>query len=401
VAMTFRTPAEAVELANNTAYGLAASIWSENINVALDVAAQVQAGVVWVNATNLFDAACGFGGYRESGYGREGGTEGMYEYLEPAWLHDEVGAATALPEPEVERTHVPEAGNGAPDSVGGAEFGIDRTVKNYVGGKQARPDSGYSYPAYGRDGKLVGEAPLGNRKDIRNAVEAARAAGKWAKSSAHGRAQVLYFLAENLVQRREEIIAKLAAFVGPEQAAVEVDQSVERTFTYAAWADKFEGTVHNPPARMVTLAMKEAVGTIAILAPDEAPLLSLLSLVLPAIAMGNTVVAVPSERAATLMGEIYQVFDTSDLPGGVVNLVSGKASELGRTLAEHDDIDAIWSFRDEAASAMVKAASIGNLKQVFSNDGRAVDWFDPAQAQGRWFLRHATQVKNIWVPYGE
>jgi aldehyde dehydrogenase (NAD+) len=397
VAMTFRTPAEAVELANNTAYGLAASIWSENINVALDVAAQVKAGVVWINATNLFDAACGFGGYRESGYGREGGKEGMYEYLEPAWLHDELQTApvAALPEPEApigDATDAPEN----PE-----EFGIDRTVKQYIGGKQARPDSGYSYPVYGRDGRLVGEAPLGNRKDIRNAVEAARAAGKWAKTSAHGRAQVLYFIAENLVQRRTEIVAKLAEFVGPEQAAIELDDSIERTFTYAAWADKFEGTIHNPPARMVTLAMKEPVGTVAILAPDEAPLLSLLSLLLPAIAMGNTVVAVPSERAATLMGELYQVFDTSDLPGGVVNFVAGKASELGKTLAEHDDIDAIWSFRDEAASTMVKAASIGNLKQVFSNHGRAIDWFDPTQAQGRWFLRHATQVKNIWVPYGE
>jgi aldehyde dehydrogenase (NAD+) len=395
VAMTFRTPAEAVELANNTAYGLAASIWSENINVALDVAAQVKAGVVWVNATNLFDAACGFGGYRESGYGREGGKEGMYEYLEPAWLQGELSVVSS------QLSVVGEGSTENGELTTENAVGIDRTVKNYIGGKQARPDSGYSYPVYGRNGSLVGEAPLGSRKDIRNAVEAARAAGKWAKTTAHGRAQVLYFVAENLVQRRSEIIAKLAAFVGPEQAAVEVDQSVERTFTYAAWADKFEGTVHNPPARMVTLAMKEPVGTVGILAPDEAPLLSLLSLVLPAIAMGNTVVAVPSERAATLMGELYQVFDTSDLPGGVVNLVAGKASELGKTLAEHDDIDAIWSFRDEAASAMVKAASIGNLKQVFSNDGRAIDWFDPAQAQGRWFLRHATQVKNIWVPYGE
>src|SRR6201996_6729139 len=105
VSMTFRTPAEAVELANNTTYGLAACVWSENINVALDVAAQVKAGVVWVNGTNLFDAACGFGGYRESGYGREGGKEGMYEYLEPAWLHDELQAkpVTSLPEPAVEQ----------------------------------------------------------------------------------------------------------------------------------------------------------------------------------------------------------------------------------------------------------------------------------------------------------
>ena len=406
VAMTFRTPAEAIELANNTTYGLAASIWSENINVALDAAAQVKAGVVWVNSANLFDAACGFGGYRESGYGREGGKEGMYEYLEPKWLQNKryAAAVVALPDPS------PNANTQEPDaetdgSTSPEDFAIDRTVKQYIGGKQVRPDSGYTYTVYGafgdHAGSRIGQAPLGNRKDIRNAVEAAHAAGKWAKTTAHGRAQVLYFIAENLVQRRAEFIAKLTAFVGPEHAAIELDYSVERTFAYAAWADKFEGTIHNPPARMVTLAMKEPVGTVGILAPDEAPLLSLLSLVLPAIAMGNTVVAVPSERAAILMGELYQVFDTSDLPGGIVNLVAGNASELGKTLAEHDDVDAIWSFRDEATASMVKAASIGNLKQVFTNDGRDIDWFDPEQAQGRWFLRHSTQVKNIWVPYGE
>jgi aldehyde dehydrogenase (NAD+) len=398
VAMTFRTPAEAVELANNTTYGLAACVWSENINVALDVAAQVKAGVVWVNATNLFDAACGFGGYRESGYGREGGKEGMYEYLEPAFRSQ---LSVVSSQSSVE----PGTNNGQLTTDNLEPVSIDRTVKQYIGGKQARPDSGYSYPVYGRDGKLVGEAPLGNRKDVRNAVEAARGmSAKWAKTTAHGRAQILYFVAENLSLRREEIIAQLAVFVGAEMAAHEVDASIERTFAYAAWTDKFEGSVHNPPMRMVTLAMKEAIGTVAILAPDDAPLLGLLSLVLPAIAMGNTVVAVPSERAATLMGELYQVFDTSDLPGGVVNLVAGKAMELGKTLAEHDDIDAVWSFRDddaEAASAMVKAASIGNLKQVFSNDGRVVDWFDSQQGEGRWFLRHSTQVKNIWVPYGE
>jgi aldehyde dehydrogenase (NAD+) len=400
VAMTFRTPAEAVELANNTAYGLAASIWSENVNVALDVAAQVKAGVVWVNATNLFDAACGFGGYRESGYGREGGKEGMYEYLEFP-THD--GKAVVNGPPDVladSETQIP-FGNDK-QKISGAEFGIDRTVKQYIGGKQVRPDSGYSFPVYGLSGEVVGEAPLGSRKDVRNAVEAARnVAAKWAKTAAHGRAQVLYFLAENLVQRRTELIAKLAEFVGPEQAAVEVDYSVERTFAYAAWADKYEGSVHTPPMKMVTLAMKEPVGVIGLLAPDEAPLLGLLSLVLPCIAMGNTVIAVPSERAATLMGELYPVLDTSDLPGGVVNLVAGKAMELGKTLAEHDDVDAVWSFRNEAAGAMVKAASVGNLKQVWTNEGHIFDWFDAAQSEGRVFLRHATQVKNIWVPYGE
>jgi aldehyde dehydrogenase (NAD+) len=254
----------------------------------------------------------------------------------------------------------------------------------------------------GADGRLLGEAPLGNRKDIRNAVEAARPAGnKWAKAPAHGRAQVLYYIAENLIQRRAEIVRKLADFVGEAQAEVEFDSSVDRAFTYAAWCDKFEGSVHNPPFRMVTLAMKEAIGTVGILAPDDAPLLGLLSLVLPAIAMGNSVVAVPSERCATLIRELYQVFDTSDLPGGVVNLVAGRPMELGKTLSEHDDVDAVWSFRDDAAAAMVKLGSGGNLKQVWTNEGRAIDWIDPKQAEGLWYLQHATQVKNIWVPYGE
>jgi aldehyde dehydrogenase (NAD+) len=394
--MTFRTPAEAVELANNTTYGLAACVWSENINVALDVAAQVKAGVVWINATNLFDAACGFGGYRESGYGREGGREGMYEYLVPAWTHDAPKAAEVIQTSSEKQIPF---GN---DNQKNSSPGIDRTVKQYIGGKQARPDSGYSFPVYDRSGKLVGEAPLGNRKDIRNAVEAARPAGnKWAKAPAHTRAQVLYYIAENLIQRRAEIVSKLAAFVGEDQAAVELDASVDRAFTYAAWADKFEGSVHNPPFRMVTLAMKEALGTVAILAPDDAPLLGLLSLILPAVAIGNAVVAVPSERCATVIGDLYQVFDTSDLPGGVVNLVAGRPAELAKTLSEHDDVDAIWSFRDEAVSHLVKLGSIGNLKQVWTNDGRAVDWFDPQQAEGRWYLHHATQIKNIWVPYGE
>ncbi|MGC2636687.1 MAG: aldehyde dehydrogenase family protein [Acidobacteriaceae bacterium] len=390
-AMTFRTPAEAAELANNTVYGLAASIWSENINVALDLAAQVKAGVVWVNSTNQFDAACGFGGYRESGYGREGGREGMLEYLTPQWLSSLPAAAAA---PHRAETSVNEGSEAAVSP-------IDRTVKQYIGGKQARPDSGYSFAVYGREGQLLGEAPLGNRKDIRNAVEAARAASGWAHMTAHARAQVIYYLAENMMQRRDEIAHRLAAVVGEEQAAAEADLSIQRIFSYAAWADKYEGIVHHPPGRNITIALPEPVGAIGILAPAQAPLLGLLSLVLPAIAMGNTVVAVPSENYPLIIGDLYQLFDTSDLPGGVVNLVAGRPAELGKTLAEHDGIEAIWCFRSNEEAAMVRAASIGNMKQVWTNDGHTYDWFDPTQAEGRWFLQHSTQVKNIWVPYGE
>jgi aldehyde dehydrogenase (NAD+) len=406
VAMTFRTPAEAAELANNTIYGLAASIWSENINVALDLASQVKAGVVWVNCTNQFDAACGFGGYRESGYGREGGREGMFEYLTPTWLHT-LPAASA----KATKMVVPDEDEESTQAVATASANIDRTVKQYIGGKQARPDSGYSFPVYGREGELLGEAPLGNRKDIRNAVEAARNASGWAKTSAHNRAQILYFLAENMIQRRDEIANRLAAVAQGEQtahtsaalepAAREVDLSIQRIFTYAAWADKYDGQVHNPPGRNIAIAMNEAIGAIGILAPSEAPLLGLLSLVLPAIAVGNTVVAVPSESYPLIIGDLYQLLDTSDVPAGVVNLVAGHPVELAKTLAEHDGIDAIWCFRSNEEADAVRAASIGNMKQVFTNDGHEYDWFNPAQAEGRWFLQHATQVKNIWVPYGE
>src|SRR5205807_4659298 len=253
---------------------------------------------------------------------------------------------------------------------------IDRTVKLYIGGKQARPDSGYSYPVYASDGTLLGEAPLGNRKDIRNAVEAARKAEGWGRATAHHRAQVLFYVAENLSQRREEMAGRLSAVVGKKQAQAEVSLGIERIFSYAAWADKYDGAVHNPPFRNVVLAMKEPIGTVGVVCPADVPLLGFLSLVMPAISAGNTVVAIPSEKYPLIAGDLYQVFETSDLPDGVVNIVTGRAAELMKTLAEHDDVDALWCFTDEASAAAVTTLSVGNLKQVFTNEGRAIDWFD-------------------------
>jgi len=394
-AMTFRTPSEAVELANNTVYGLAACVWSESINVSLHIASQLKAGVVWVNCTNLFDASCGFGGYRESGYGREGGREGLLEYLEPTWFKNAPqlhAHPLAIDQPPEQITQANAVSSAPP---------IDRTVKLFIGGKQARPDSGYSTEVRAADGRLLGEAPLGNRKDIRNAVEAARKATAWPKATAHNRAQVLYYIAENLSQRREEIATRLSDLVGKQQADAEVTASIERIFSYAAWADKYEGAIHNPPFRNVTLAMQEPIGTIGILCPPEAPLLGFVSAVMPALAVGNTVVAVPSEIYPLITADLYQIFETSDLPAGAVNIVTGRPAELLKTLAEHDDIDALWCFADAPTCATAKSLSIGNLKQVFTNEGRSIDWFNPTQSEGRFFLQRATQIKNIWVPYGE
>jgi aldehyde dehydrogenase (NAD+) len=316
----------------------------------------------------------------------------MLEYLEPNWFAEapvlkSAPVAIDLPFEEFE------------DEAAGPS--IDRTVKLYIGGKQARPDSGYSVEVRGADGRLLGESPLGNRKDIRNAVEAARKAEAWGKTTAHNRAQVLYYIAENLSQRTAEIGRRLAAVVGQEQAMDEVRYGIERVFSYAAWADKFDGAIHNPPFRNVALAMHEPIGTVGIVCPVEAPLLGFLSLVMPALAVGNTVVAIPSERYPLITGDLVQIFETSDLPGGAVNIVTGESAALMKVLAEHLDVDAIWCFGDETSCATAKALSIGNLKQVFTNEGRAIDWFNGEQGEGRWFLQHAVQVKNVWVPYGE
>ena len=393
VAMTFRTPDEAVELANNTRYGLAASLWSENVNLALDIAPRLASGVVWINATNLFDAACGFGGYRESGFEREGGREGMQAYLRPRWQGTLPDYEDPAPAPEPRAA----APGGAP---GGA---IDRTAKIYLGGRQVRPDSGYSRAVVAHDGLMIGEVGDGNRKDIRNAVEAARKAAAWGLTTAHLRAQILYYVAENLDARRAEFRDRLRQMTGASRAAAtkEVTAAVARIFTYAAWADKFDGAVHSAPLRNVTLAMHEPLGIVGLVCPGEVPLLGFVSLVAPAVAMGNRVIVVPSERYPLSAIDFYQLLDTSDVPGGVVNIVTGERERLAAVLAEHDEVNALWYVGPAVGCAMVERASIGNLKQTWTNHGKARNWLDPLQGEGPEFLRHATQVKNIWVPYGE
>jgi aldehyde dehydrogenase (NAD+) len=395
VASTFRTPEEGVELANNTRYGLAASVWTENINLALDIAPKLKAGIVWVNSTNIFDAAAGFGGYRESGFGREGGREGMYEYLVPSWEKGKEEGERRKEKGETENLFTPHPSSLTPT--------IDRTAKLYIGGKQARPDGGYSYLILSADGKHVGEASLGNRKDIRNAVEAAHKASGWSKATAHNRAQVLYYFAENLEVRAPEFEARLEQLTGVnrKQAAEEVKTSLERIFYYAAQADKYDGAVHHTPYKNVTLAMPEPWGVMAISCPDEAPLLSFILLVMPALAMGNRVIVTPSRNHALIATDLYQILDTSDVPGGVLNIVTGEQDELAKTLAQHDDIAAMWYVGSKEGSAMVEKASVGNLKATWVNYGKERDWFDSVQGQGREYLRRATQIKNIWIPYGE
>ncbi|MDE1180447.1 aldehyde dehydrogenase family protein [Paraburkholderia sp.] len=393
IAMSFRTPDEAVALANHSRYGLAASVWSETIGRALDIAPRLECGVVWINATNLFDAGVGFGGYRESGFGREGGREGIYEYLKPrAW--------TNLPLRSNSRGDAKHAETDAGADVFAST--MDRTAKLFIGGKQARPDNGASRVVRSPSGVIVGEVGDGTRKDIRNAVAAARNAAKWSQASTHNRAQVLYYLAENLSARADEFTRQLMLRAGADasDAKREVEASITRLFTYGAWADKFDGAVHTPPLRGVALAMNEPLGVVGVIAPDEAPLLGFVSLIAPALAMGNRVVAVPAETCPLMATDFYQVVETSDVPAGALNIVTGEQASLARTLAQHDDVDAVWSFGGAALSAMVERESVGNLKRTFVDYGRVFDWHD-ASTEGLPFLRQAVQVKNIWIPYGD
>jgi aldehyde dehydrogenase (NAD+) len=413
VMMTFRTPEESIQMANDTRFGLAASLWTENVNLALHVAPQLKAGTVWVNCTNLFDAASGFGGYRESGFGREGGKEGLLEYLQPSWLREgdrnrpfgpKASEVSGVLNPAEVESSGQRGGPGRGKGDSGPLPGVDRTAKLFIGGKQLRGDGEYSLLVRGRDGSTVGEVPRGNGKDIRNAVEAAHAAARgWRPRTSHNRAQILYYWGENLSIRSDEFQDRLQEVTGVRrgEARKEVEATVRRLFGFAAWADKYDGMVHHTPFRNVTLAMPEPIGVMGLVCPEEAPLLGFASTVAPLMAMGNAVVALPSDRWPLLATDLYQVLETSDVPAGVVNIVTGLRAEIAPVLAAHDDVDGMWYFGSAAGSEEVERLSTGNMKRTWVSRGKHLDWWKDAETGGEPFLREAIQFKNIWVPYGE
>ncbi|XP_062994565.1 aldehyde dehydrogenase family 16 member A1 [Elgaria multicarinata webbii] len=414
VSLTFRTAKEAVALGNSTPYGAVASVWTETLPLALEVAHSLQVGTVWVNGHNMLDAASAFGGYKESGYGRDGGKEGLYEYVRPNWEirpHPSIvdlnyktfatSQGTEFP-PVLAESRVPRSVVSDPE---GSIPSVDRTYKLYYGGAQKRPDSMSSRAVLDHAGKIVAHVADGSIKDIRNAVEAAhKAAAGWAKQTAHARAQILYYLAENLEVRRAEVASRLEALTGTEKQAAlrEVDLSVQRLFYWAAYSDKYGGTVQETTLYGASLLFREPLGIVGIACPDEQPLLGFVSLLAPAVIRGNCVVMVPSQRYPLLALDFYQVLDTSDVPGGVVNIISGNRDLLSRGLAEHQDVQAMWYFGSKEGSALVEWASAGNLKRTWVNYGAEQRcWADPEEGAGEEFLYQATQCKSVWMPMGD
>ena len=230
-------------------------------------------------------------------------------------------------------------------------------------------------------------------------VEAAANNQAWSQMNAYQRQQVMYFMAENLSYRKDEFTDRLISFGhSKKQAQTEVEASIQRLSYYAAWSDKYDGQIHSVPLRGVAMAMHEPIGIIAIQCPDENPLLSFISLLAPALAMGNRVVMTASEAYPLSALDFYQVLNTSDVPAGTVNIISGNQAELSKPLAGHMNVDAIWTFG--ADNQIIEHESATNLKRTWTHKN-SINWLNTDQAQGPEFLRHATQVKNIWTPYGE
>lgn len=388
VSTTFREHAEAIALANNTNYGLAASVWTENINLALAMAPQIQAGTVWVNCTNMFDAGSGFGGYKESGYGREGGKEGLYAYLKPK-------------EQQISSSADKKRSGGQVNSSDNFKDEINRTAKLYIGGKQQRPDGGYSMFVRDAENTVIGEVAKGNRKDIRNAVEAAQKEKNWSSRSGHERAQVLYYIAENLAARKAEFAARLQSESGStaQQALQEMDLAISALFSAASMADKYDGAVHSTLKKMVTLAMPEAIGVLGLLIPEVQSFLTFIKLAGFAIAMGNKLIAVPPVNASLSITDFYQVLETSDLPGGVLNIVTGDQSELAEVLAKHEDVDGIWYPEHLSARKIIEMEAAYNMKRIWAYNPDIAGNVNSALTQDQ-LMRNATQIKNIWIPYG-
>ena len=385
---TFRTPEEAVALANNSRYGLSASIWSENINLALDISPKLKVGVVWINSTNVFDAAVGFGGYRESGYGREGGKEGMYEYLEMNSDTYNIKKETRVFKENISRSK---------QSLNH----IDQTRKMFIAGSQKRGDSGHSIEILDKKKEEIATVGRGNRKDIRNAVEAANKQMNWTVISSHARAQIMFYIAENLSQRRDYFISLLYSTAFCQNPIQEFDTSLKRLFTFASWADKFDGAVHQAPIRANTIALNEPVGVMGVICPNIAPLASFITLIAAALCQGNRLVVIPSENFPLPAVDMYQIFETSDVPAAAINIVSGKHDELVNTLSEHNSVDGIWNFGNPKHEPDIDRASVSNLKQIWSINGNNVDWINYHASFNRLLLRKSSQVKNIWIPYGE
>ena len=283
---------------------------------------------------------------------------------------------------------------------------VRKTYKLYINGELPRTESGRSYAVTGKGGELLANACRGSRKDLRNAVAAARKAfGGWSGKTAYNRGQILYRIAEVCESRAVELADELRRQGSTAaQARREINSVIDRWVYYAGWSDKYPqifGSVNPVAGPYYNFTVPEPTGVVGVVAPEQPALLGLVSRIAPALVGGNVVVALTSEKfplAAVTMGEVFQ---TSDVPAGVINLISGLKSELVPWLAAHMDVNAIdtTGVAGEALAAAQKTAA-ENVKRVVHFDGEKIGWDDPRRSQSPYAIFEFQESKTVWHPIG-
>jgi acyl-CoA reductase-like NAD-dependent aldehyde dehydrogenase len=280
---------------------------------------------------------------------------------------------------------------------------VRKTYKLYIDGKFPRSESGRSYPVFDKRGDLVANAVLGSRKDLRDAVKAARAAQPgWAGRAAYNRAQILYRVAEIMQGRSEQFVDELAAG-GSADAEAEVRAAIDRWVWYAGWSDKFAqvlGAANPVDGSYFNFSVPEPSGVAGIVCPDDAPLLGLVSRVAPAIVSGNTVVVLASERWPLVAVTLAEALATSDVPGGVVNILTGRRAEIVPWMSGHADIDTIdvTGCEPELRTTAEQQAAESVMRVVAATEAER-DWTSDA-AQSPYVIAGFVEFKTVWHPQG-
>ncbi|XP_044036203.1 aldehyde dehydrogenase family 16 member A1 [Siniperca chuatsi] len=404
--MTFRSNTEAVTLGNHSPHGQAASIWTEDLTLALETAKSLSVGSVWVNSHSVSDPCLPVSGHKDSGTCTDGGQEGLYQFLRPS-----SSSSPPLPRSSPVSMDYSKFGTATspaiiPDDSDPAS--APKSYQHFVGGKACKSVSGCSVAVQSPGGDVLAYCPDGGRKDVRNAVEAAvKVQPGWMKKNPSARAQSLYSLAKGLEAKRRDIAASINVQTGlsMEDADKQVELSIARLSDWAAYCDKVQGGALPVPQSGTALSLPEALGVVGVVLPDKDPLLSMVTILGAAITTGNAVIMVPSQKYPLPALAFVQVLQSSDLPAGLVNVVTGSRDQLTVALANHSVIKAIWYWGSAEGCQYLQYTCTSPLKILClfcqkggeGKDG-GKDWTraHPSLLEEMW--RNAVQWKSVWIP---
>ncbi|KAB5553526.1 hypothetical protein PHYPO_G00039670 [Pangasianodon hypophthalmus] len=397
--LSFRSAAEGVALGNCRPHGRAASIWTEDLTLALETAKSLCVGSVCVNTHSVTDPSLPQSGRRESGTCTDGGREGLYQFL---------SASVPPPRSEPISLDYTKFGTAAsrflvPD--GSDPSSVARSCTHLVGGKVCKAESGCSRAVQAPGGAVLAHCPDGGRKDVRNAVDAAlKVQPGWMKKSPAARALALYSLANSLDKRKQDVAESIHNQTGlsMEEAAQEVELSISRLSDWAARCDKQNGHMPLLPHTGSALSTPEALGVVGVVLPDTKPLLSMVSVLGATVSMGNAIVMVPSEKFPLPALDFIPVLQASDIPVGVVSVISGGKDQLTQALANHNEIQAVWYWGSAEGRQFLQHCS--PLKRLWlhceeeeDEDGRKF-WTEPSLSMQEEMWRECVVWKSVWIP---